>query len=377
MVRLGFRAGLVLLSLLAGCSDDTASAGDTSKASAGGGAPSFAALEAKVGRVLVVGESDGVAHFEHEYRGLAPSAGSSAEVVSCDVDGDGGRDRVLLRIEAGPSGASSPQVSARFRLGTVEPQELNIPYSTDGDSDVRVQLNEAQAAGVYEYQFGSDADDELSVCHLVLKSFDAERVTGTAVCRHLLATAASIDASGQSGDNAQRPGSANATLDFSCPFKTLSLPGGGGAGGSSAGGSGGQSGSSGSSSVAGTAGGGVAGTGGGGKRCSGLATSCFSRSGSSCEQGSGCILDENCDGFVQSCYGQIGVFSCTAIQGCFWSSSSQRCSGSAWSCSLFSGSATCSGQPGCSWSSDCTGSAPLCSTLSEATCSTEPGCYLQ
>jgi len=344
MVRLGFRAGLVLLSLLAGCSDDTASAGDTSKASAGGGAPSFAALEAKVGRVLVVGESDGVAHFEHEYRGLAPSAGSSAEVVS---------------------------------LGTVEPQELNIPYSTDGDSDVRVQLNEAQAAGVYEYQFGSDADDELSVCHLVLKSFDAERVTGTAVCRHLLATAASIDASGQSGDNAQRPGSANATLDFSCPFKTLSLPGGGGAGGSSAGGSGGQSGSSGSSSVAGTAGGGVAGTGGGGKRCSGLATSCFSRSGSSCEQGSGCILDENCDGFVQSCYGQIGVFSCTAIQGCFWSSSSQRCSGSAWSCSLFSGSATCSGQPGCSWSSDCTGSAPLCSTLSEATCSTEPGCYLQ
>ncbi len=327
------------------------------------------ALEQPIGRVLVVGDSRAAAHFEHEYRGFAAPGQAGTEVVRCSQTADAGG--VVLSIEAGQAGASTPGLSARFRVPKVGPAVLEAAFSETSDDDVRVRLG-SDAFQYFEYAFGSDDERVPSFCSVTLDTFDADLVTGKAVCRRLVATAGSADAVAQGGAADLGPATASATLDFSCPFHVLAAPGGGG-GQAGSGGSGGAvaQGGSGGSSVAGSS---VGGTGGPSKRCAGVNTPCSLRGTATCELGLGCTLDENCEGFVGSCYSQFSVYSCTALEGCFWASSSKKCSGSSRSCSSFAGPASCGGQDGCSWTSDCTGTAPLCSDLSEGSCGLEPGC---
>jgi hypothetical protein len=374
MARFGCRAGvsgLVLVALVAGCSEDTPTP-PTSAPSAGGSATDFATLEQRVGRVLVIGESAGVPHFEHEYRGSTTPG--SGETVSCDYTK--GPDGVTLRIEAGRIDAAASELQATFRAPSLEPTKFDAVWSPEGDQNLRVRLGEGTAFQYHEYQFGSVGEQLASRCNIVVSKLDPNQLVGIAACRALVATPSSIDSTAQGGAD-DGPATASVTLDFSCPFKALSDPGG--SGGSASGGSGGSNNGGGGASSAG----GSVGTGGsaaGGnvgvtKHCVGITTPCSSRGSVTCELGTGCTLDETCSGLARSCYGQFSVYSCTDIQGCYWASSSKTCSGSAWSCSLFDGSSSCIGQPGCDWSSDCKGIAPLCSELSEFTCELESGCH--
>jgi hypothetical protein len=242
---------------------------------------------------------------------------------------------------------------------------------------MRVRLSDGDASSSYEYELDGTGDPA-TLCSAGFTTFDRGKVVGTVACRRLLATSSSLDAIADGGETGAGPGTASVTVDFSCPFHTLAGPGGkdrtGEGSTGEAGGAGGSSGSTaGGSSTAGTGNSG-GGSGAVAKHCVGVTTPCALRDSVSCELGNGCTLDEGCTGFPSSCYGQIGVYSCTAIQGCVWASSSQTCSGSAWSCSSFAGSLSCRDQPGCDWHSDCSGVAPLCSTLSELSCALEAGC---
>jgi hypothetical protein len=241
---------------------------------------------------------------------------------------------------------------------------------------VRVRLGDGNAVDYYEYELDGSADPN-SLCSVGFTTFDRDQIVGKAACRRLQATGSSLDATAQGGDTGRGPGTASATFEFSCPFHGVARSGGGG--GKSGTGLGGAatSGTGGGGHAGSTAGttGNIGGTSGTvAKHCVGVTTACSLRDSISCELGNGCTLDEECRGVSSSCYGQIGVYACTAIQGCVWASSSQSCIGSAWSCSTFSGSFSCSDQPGCDWHSDCTGVAPLCSSLGEFTCALESGC---
>lgn len=364
-------AGLLLLSWLAGCNNDADNTAEppTSGPSAGGGAPSFTELEQAVGRVLVVGKSAGVPHFEREYRGLAESSSASTDSVRCQLDARA--DGFVVSIEAAQGSSPTPQFAARWLTPSLGPTSFDIAPSAADENALRVRLGDGDAFSFYEYDLDSSGDP-ISLCSVGLISLDRDQVLGKAACRRLEATSASQAPASQGGASNDDPDSASVTFDFSCPFRALSAPGSGGSssvGGSTSTAGTGQAGSAtaGTSSFGGT--GGVI-----EKRCVGVTTPCSLRDSISCQQGNGCTLDEDCTGFSSSCYGQIGVYSCTAIQGCVWASSSKSCIGSAWSCSSFSGSLSCTGQPGCNWHSDCTGLAPLCSSLSEFTCGLEPGC---
>ncbi len=144
--------------------------------------------------------------------------------------------------------------------------------------------------------------------------------------------------------------------------------------------SGGQSGSGGFGAFGGTGGvgatGGVGGTGGTEAYCGGVATPCSLVSNSQCALVTGCKLGGSCTGVSSSCYSQFSSYSCNALQGCYWSSSSKKCSGSSWSCTLFSGSSSCIYQKGCYWDDECEGISAACSTLSVEDCADQPGCHV-
>lgn len=372
MARFGCRAGfagLVLVSWLSGCNSNDDSGGSaTSRPSAGGGAPSFATLERAVGHVLVVGESAAVPHFEREYRGLATQDEAGTDLVRCELTSSS--DGFIVSIEAAEASSPTPQFAARLLAPSLSPATFDATPSAADENALRVRLGDGNAFSYYEYELDSPSDPA-SLCSVGLTSFDRDKVVGKVACRRLIASSTSLDATAKAGASDSGPGSASVTVDFSCPFHTLAAPGGSGGTGASGAPSGGAS------SVGGQAGSSTGNAGSSAvvaKSCVGVTTPCSLRDSSSCELGSGCTLDEDCTGSSSSCYGQISVYSCTAIQGCVWASSSKSCIGSAWSCSSFSGPASCAGQRGCNWHSDCTGVARLCSTLSEFTCGLEPGC---
>jgi hypothetical protein len=354
---------LLLASLLAGCNVDADASGpETSRPSAGGGAPSFGALEQAVGRVLVIGESAAVPLFEREYRGLADPGSGNADSVRCELSAQ--PDGFVVSIEAAQSRSPATQFAARLIRPSLGTGQFELTPETTDENNVRVRLGEGDALSYFEYELDG-SEDPASLCSVAFSSFDRDQIAGTAACRRLGATQTSRDFA-PVADEGQS--SASVTFDFSCPFHVLAAPGGSagsGNGGASAG-------------TAGTAVGGFAPIGGTTsipeKQCVGVNTPCSLRGSASCEFGSGCILDERCSGISSSCYGQIGVYSCTGVRGCVWASSSKSCIGSAWSCSSFSGSLSCIDQPGCSWTSDCTGTAPLCSSLGEVACALEPNC---
>ncbi|MES1185602.1 MAG: hypothetical protein ABUL60_17450 [Myxococcales bacterium] len=375
MARFGRRAGCVgflLLSWLAGCNNgDDSSSPETSRPSAGGGATSVAVLEQGVGRVLVVGESGKVENFEREYRGLAHPGQSDADLVRCEVSSSS--EGYVVSIEAAQGSSSTLQLAAHLAVPSLGPATFEITPDDADENAVRVRLGEGKGANYYEYQLDG-SEDPISLCSVGFTTFDRNGIVGIAACRRLGATSSSLDATAQGGDSGSGSGSASVTFDFSCPFETLAAPGGGG---STSSGTGGKPSGAGGTGHAGATPGGSGNVGGSGvveKHCVGVTTPCTLRDSVTCELGNGCTLDEGCSGFSESCYGQIGVYTCTAIQGCLWASSSQSCIGSAWSCSSFSGSFSCTDQPGCSWRSDCTGVAPLCSSLTEFTCALESGC---
>lgn len=111
--------------------------------------------------------------------------------------------------------------------------------------------------------------------------------------------------------------------------------------------------------------------------CAGIATPCFGLSDLACISSRGCTNDAACTGSVHSCYSQFDSYSCTSIQGCYWSSSSKSCSGSARSCSSQSGSFSCADQPGCYWSGGCKGVPDPCAEQLISLCSNQPGCSLR
>lgn len=376
MARLGRRAGCVgflLLSWLAGCSDpDSAGSPTTSEESDGGGAPSFQALEADVGRVLVVGESSQVPHFEREYRGLPHPDESNVDLVRCELSSRTGG--YVVSIEAAQGKSSSLQFAARWRVPKLGPATFEVTPNEDDENAVRARLGDGNAVDYYEYELDGSGDPA-SLCSVGFNAFDRNGVVGRAACRRLGATSSSLDATSQGGDSGGEPGTASVSFDFSCPFQALAGPGGGDTSGSAGGGTGGKDGGG----RAGGSAGGSANVGGSSpvveKHCVGVTTPCSLRDSGTCGLGNGCTLDESCSGVPSSCYGQIGVYTCTAIQGCIWASSSQNCIGSAASCSTFSSSLSCIDQPGCDWHSSCTGVAPLCSGLSEVACGFEGGCH--
>lgn len=111
--------------------------------------------------------------------------------------------------------------------------------------------------------------------------------------------------------------------------------------------------------------------------CAGIATPCSALSDLECISARGCTNDAACSGSAHSCYSQIDSYSCTSIQGCYWSSSSKSCSGSARSCSSQSGSFSCANQPGCYWSGGCKGVPDSCAEQLVSLCSNQPGCSLR
>jgi hypothetical protein len=325
--------------------------------------PTFSALESKVGRVLLVGESEQAGHFERELRGLDKPSASVGEYVVCSrAPSNGG---TIVELEAG---TTTPLARASVQLPQPGAQELEQPFSGVENPAVRVRSGD-KAFDFYEYALL--LGDPANGCHLQLRAFDDARVAGTLTCRGLSPTAQSRDAVAPGGTAT----TASATFDFDCPFHVLSAPatGGSSSGGSGFGGGGGS-----------TAGGGAAGSAGSGgsggtvptRQCTGVNTPCSLRTSLTCEEGTGCTRDDHCSGVPLSCYGQFNVYSCTAIEGCFWASSSKTCSGAATPCSSHFGSATCEGQQGCNWEAACKGTAPLCSELSEELCELEPACHL-
>jgi hypothetical protein len=378
MVRLGRRAGfagLLVFSWLAGCTNaEDASDAATSGPSAGGGAPSFGALEQDVGRVLVVGESEKVRYFEREYRGLAERDHTTDDLVRCDLTSRD--DGFVVSIEAAQGSSSTLQFAAQWLAPSLGPVTFEVRPSEADENTVRVRLGDGNAVKYYEYGLDG-SEDPNSLCSVGFTTFDRDQIVGKAACRRLLATGSSLDATAEGGDLGTGPGTASATFEFSCPFHDVVGSGGGGKSGTGMGGAGtnGRGGGGGhANSAAGTTGNSGGTTGDVVKHCVGVTTPCSLRDSISCEQSNGCTFDEDCSGVSSSCYGQIGVYACTAIQGCVWASSSQSCIGSAWSCSSFSGSLGCGNQPGCDWHAECSGVAPLCSTLGEFTCALESGC---
>jgi hypothetical protein len=316
--------------------------------------------------VLLVAESEPAGHFEQELRGLEQTSPAVAQYVRCKRTPDGKG----ASIEAG---TTTPLVLAQLQLPQLGAQELEQPFGFFGDAPVRVRFGD-KAFDFYEYEL--KLADAAHGCHLQVRTFDDTRFAGTLACHGLAPTAGSLDAAAPGGAASS---SASATLDFDCPFQLLSAPGAGGSGGTSGGGTAGAGGTFSSGGKAGSGGSETGGSGGtepAHKQCTGVNTPCSLRSSLTCEEGSGCTLDEHCGGVPPSCYGQFNVYSCTAIEGCFWASSSKTCTGSAASCSSYVGPASCGGQQGCDWRSDCKGTAPLCSELPEALCEHEPGCYL-
>jgi hypothetical protein len=160
-------------------------------------------------------------------------------------------------------------------------------------------------------------------------------------------------------------------------------PGGtgpGGTGPSGAGGAGGArpTGTGGAGGTIGT-GGTSSGVGGGAPQphCTGAAFGCSLLASSQCLSAPGCTDDSYCGGVSASCYSQFDVYSCSSLEGCYWSSSSKTCSGSSWSCDLFNGSLSCVDQEGCSWRFRCGGVATPCSLLSTGQCTLQPGCHVE
>jgi hypothetical protein len=393
MARFGFKVGLCgCIGLIAGAclalgSITSCSSADdpeepparASRPSAGGGAPSYADLSEDIGRVLVVGNSDAVPLTERDYRGNGMPGASGSDYVTCRREPEG--LGIAVEVEAGQAGAAIPAVSARIYLPSASAGEFDFGVPAKNDQHVRVRLGEGDAFTFYEYALGHDpSTQQSSTCHVGITQIDNHQITGVAVCRALVATFSSLDATG-AGESAQGRGSAAASIAFSCPFRALSSSGTGGAsaggtggtfsggtataGASSSAGSGGSSGSSAGSGTGGTS---------GAKHCAGAVTPCSLRSDALCENGLGCTLEEDCTGLSSSCYSQFSQYACISQEGCYWSSASSNCGGSAWSCSLFNGSASCVSQKGCSWTSECTGVASSCSGLTEFTCLSQPGC---
>jgi hypothetical protein len=202
--------------------------------------------------------------------------------------------------------------------------QLDFGAPANHDQHVRVRLGEGDAFSFHEYALGRDAtSQQSSSCHVIISAIDEGQVEGVAVCRALVATFSSLDATG-AGESGQARGSAAASISFSCRFRALS---GSGSGGAPSGGAGGTStggtGTAGSFSSAGSGGssGSSAGSGTGGtssaKRCTGAATPCSSRGDALCETGLGCTLEKDCTGVSSSCYSQFGQYACISQEGCY------------------------------------------------------------
>ena len=110
--------------------------------------------------------------------------------------------------------------------------------------------------------------------------------------------------------------------------------------------------------------------------CRGVALSCYGSSRTTCESQRGCAFDEGCEGSAASCSSQRSSYSCNALDGCYWSSSTSRCSGSARSCRSLYSSSACRRQDYCRWAIDCTGVSTACSLLTEYECELQSGCYV-
>jgi len=111
--------------------------------------------------------------------------------------------------------------------------------------------------------------------------------------------------------------------------------------------------------------------------CVDIARSCSARSAATCTSGLGCRMGGRCGGVPLSCSLQSSSYSCSAIEGCYWSGYSSKCSGTPRSCSSFTGDIACERQDGCHWDEECTGSATPCSLISVSVCLTQPGCTLE
>lgn len=116
------------------------------------------------------------------------------------------------------------------------------------------------------------------------------------------------------------------------------------------------------------------GPGSGVPKCSGSPTPCELLDSTQCIGALGCS-GGGCSGSGPSCYSQYSSYSCSAIQGCYWSSSSSSCSGSAFPCDLNSTSASCTGESGCYWSG-CSGVQASCESNPASLCQYSPGCAL-
>jgi hypothetical protein len=332
--------------------------------------------------VLVVGSSEAVKDFQREYRGTATPGATGTDVVSCASQLEG--LDVRLTIDAGQAGEAVAQTELSFKVPSAVASELDFTGAVGAEQTFRVRLGPGDAFKFHEYELGVDDAKEPSTCHLSLRQIDDHSMTGTVVCRNLVASYSSLDANGAGGDAGGERGSASATIDFSCPLRILSAPPGS-AGSASFGGfsSGGNSALGGSTSAgsAGTAGssgsGGAGGSGMPQQTCTGSATPCSLRGSATCSSGLGCTYAGTCTGLATSCYAQFGSFSCVDQEGCVWDSSLDECEGSAWGCSLFHNSTSCILQEGCDWTSDCTGVAATCSSLDEVECGLQPGCSWQ
>lgn len=119
------------------------------------------------------------------------------------------------------------------------------------------------------------------------------------------------------------------------------------------------------------------GPGSGVPKCAGTPTPCSLLTDLQCAGALGCLSTGDCSGSPGSCSFQSSSYSCSKIQGCYWSSSSSSCSGSASPCSFFLSQLSCNDQTGCYWSGGCTGTAAAsCDGISANLCQYTPGCAL-